>query len=146
MKDYHLCLPKCVSPAVALTSKMPPEMTKMETSKVPPPMSKIRTCRSSSVFLSRPYATAAAVGSLIILMTSKPAMAPASFVACLQKCVLKIADDLMIYKSVLSSGNFAYDVMKSTLRDLKWVSFIREYQHHRCRVVGGVIISVWKRT
>ena len=32
-------------------------------------------------FLSRPYAMAAAVGSLMILKTSKPAMTPASLVA-----------------------------------------------------------------
>lgn len=99
-----------------MTSKIPPEISKIETSNVPPPMSKIKTCRSSSLFLSRPYATAAAVGSLIILMTSKPAIAPASFVACLEKYVLKIAYDLMIYRSVLLGGNFACDVMKSMLR------------------------------
>jgi len=34
-------------------------------------------------FLSRPYAKAAAVGSLTILSTSNPAIFPASFVACL---------------------------------------------------------------
>lgn len=105
-----------MSPAVAFTSKIPPEMSRIETSNVPPPMSKIKMCRSSSLFLSSPYATAAAVGSFIILMTSKPAMAPASFVACLEKCVLKIAHDLMIYRSVLLSRNFACDAMKSMLR------------------------------
>ena len=34
-------------------------------------------------FLSSPYAMAAAVGSLMILMTLSPAMIPASLVACL---------------------------------------------------------------
>ena len=34
-------------------------------------------------FLSRPYASAAAVGSFTILFTSRPAILPASFVACL---------------------------------------------------------------
>jgi len=37
----------------------------------------------SPPFLSRPYAMAAAVGSLIILSTLRPAIAPASLVACL---------------------------------------------------------------
>lgn len=58
-------------------------MARMDTSKVPPPKSKIRTFFSPLRFLSKPYAKAAAVGSLIILKTFKPAIAPASFVACL---------------------------------------------------------------
>uniref|UniRef100_A0AAQ4R369 Uncharacterized protein n=1 Tax=Gasterosteus aculeatus aculeatus TaxID=481459 RepID=A0AAQ4R369_GASAC len=40
--------PRCVSPAVDFTSKIPSSMVKMDTSKVPPPRSKIRT------FLSAP--------------------------------------------------------------------------------------------
>lgn len=73
--------PKCVSPAVDLTSKIPSSIVKRETSNVPPPRSKIRTLRSPSVFLSRPYAMAAAVGSLMMRRTFKPAIRPASFVA-----------------------------------------------------------------
>jgi len=72
--------PKCVSPAVALTSKMPSSIVRRDTSNVPPPRSKISTLRSSP-FLSKPYAMAAAVGSLMILRTFNPAMDPASFVA-----------------------------------------------------------------
>lgn len=45
--------PRWVSPAVALTSKIPSSMVKRETSKVPPPKSKIKTCLSPS-FLSKP--------------------------------------------------------------------------------------------
>ncbi|KAE9545547.1 hypothetical protein AGLY_001090 [Aphis glycines] len=76
--------PKCVSPAVDLTSNIEPSsICKTETSKVPPPRSKINTFLSPFRFLSRPYARAAAVGSLIIRITFNPAMAPASFVACL---------------------------------------------------------------
>ena len=54
----------------------------MEISKVPPPKSKTAIVLSLSD-LSRPYAKAAAVGSLIILFTVKPAISPASLVACL---------------------------------------------------------------
>mmetsp|Transcript_23059 Transcript_23059/g.77877 ORF Transcript_23059/g.77877 Transcript_23059/m.77877 type:complete len:213 (-) Transcript_23059:377-1015(-) len=72
--------PKCVSPAVALTSKMPSSMVRSETSKVPPPRSKISTFFSSP-FLSRPYAIAAAVGSLMMRRTLMPAIEPASLVA-----------------------------------------------------------------
>jgi len=54
----------------------------MEISKVPPPRSYTATVESP-LCLSRPYARAAAVGSLIILFTSSPAILPASFVACL---------------------------------------------------------------
>ena len=57
------------------------------TSKVPPPRSKMRTlcsrCPAPWVFLSRPYAMAAAVGSLMMRRTSSPAIAPASC-ACAQ--------------------------------------------------------------
>ena len=74
--------PKCVSPAVALTSKIPPSMFSTETSNVPPPRSKMSTFISSSLFLSRPYAIAAAVGSLIIRRQFRPAIVAASFVAC----------------------------------------------------------------
>ena len=51
--------PKCVSPAVALTSKMPSSMVNKDTSKVPPPRSKIKRSsphRWNRFFLSKPYA------------------------------------------------------------------------------------------
>ena len=54
----------------------------MVTSKVPPPKSKTRIF-ISSLDLSKPKANDAAVGSLIILTTSIPAIVPASLVACL---------------------------------------------------------------
>ena len=73
--------PKCVSPAVARTSKIPSSIFKSDTSKVPPPKSKIRTfCSVEQLF--KPYAIAAAVGSLIIRRTFNPAIVPASLVAC----------------------------------------------------------------
>merc|ERR1711939_627923 len=59
-------------------------MVSSDTSNVPPPRSKIITLRSADplvVFLSRPYAMAAAVGSLMIRSTLSPAITPASFVA-----------------------------------------------------------------
>ena len=52
----------------------------IDTSKVPPPKSYTATLRSPS-FLSIPNASAAAVGSLMIRLTSKPAILPASLVA-----------------------------------------------------------------
>mmetsp|Transcript_71125 Transcript_71125/g.160920 ORF Transcript_71125/g.160920 Transcript_71125/m.160920 type:complete len:300 (-) Transcript_71125:279-1178(-) len=73
--------PKCVSPAVAFTWKIPPSIVRSDTSKVPPPRSKISTFLSSSLSWSRPKAMAAAVGSLMMRKTSKPAMEPASLVA-----------------------------------------------------------------
>jgi len=72
--------PKCVSPDVERTSVTPSPASITETSNVPPPKSKTRIFSFS---LSKPYAKAAAVGSLTILRTSKPAIFPASFVACL---------------------------------------------------------------
>mmetsp|Transcript_32311 Transcript_32311/g.55892 ORF Transcript_32311/g.55892 Transcript_32311/m.55892 type:complete len:210 (+) Transcript_32311:1166-1795(+) len=74
--------PRWVSPFVALTSKIPPSIVSSVTSNVPPPRSKISTLRSRpSSTLSRPYAMAAAVGSLMMRSTSRPAIVPASLVA-----------------------------------------------------------------
>ena len=72
--------PRWVSPAVAFTSKMPSSIVSSETSKVPPPRSKMSTLRSAAAFLSRPYAMAAAVGSLMMRSTLRPAIEPASLV------------------------------------------------------------------
>ena len=73
--------PNWVSPEVLITSKTPPPISIIVTSNVPPPKSKIRIFMSSwDLFM--PYAREAAVGSLIIRTTSKPAIVPASFVAC----------------------------------------------------------------
>jgi len=56
---------------------------RIDTSKVPPPRSKTKIfcLPSPPLLLSRPYAIATAVGSLIIRMTLRPAIAPASMVA-----------------------------------------------------------------
>ena len=72
--------PKWVSPAVAFTSKMPSSMVSRDTSKVPPPRSKMSTFFSPTdvAFLSSPYAMAAAVGSLMMRITLRPAITPAS--------------------------------------------------------------------
>src|SRR5205807_4199761 len=71
--------PRWLSPAVAFTSNTPSPISSTETSNVPPPRSKTRIVWSVS--LSRPYASEAAVGSLMIRLTSSPAILPASFVA-----------------------------------------------------------------
>lgn len=73
--------PKCVPLLVDLTSNNPSSMDGMETSKVPPPKSNTRTLRCESDLLSEPYAMVAAVGTLAIRNTFKPAALPASIVA-----------------------------------------------------------------
>ena len=70
-----------MSPDVDNTSNTPSPTSRTETSNVPPPRSKTKIV--SLFFLSKPYASEAAVGSFIILRTSKPAIFPASLVACL---------------------------------------------------------------
>mmetsp|Transcript_20019 Transcript_20019/g.55616 ORF Transcript_20019/g.55616 Transcript_20019/m.55616 type:complete len:214 (+) Transcript_20019:1573-2214(+) len=71
---------------------MPSSSDSSDTSKVPPPRSNTITLRSSAssppppqrtpfCMLSKPYATAAAVGSLMMRSTSSPAIVPASLVA-----------------------------------------------------------------
>mmetsp|Transcript_12715 Transcript_12715/g.40713 ORF Transcript_12715/g.40713 Transcript_12715/m.40713 type:complete len:266 (+) Transcript_12715:70-867(+) len=74
--------PRCVSPAVARTSKTPASMERSDTSNVPPPKSNTSTFAPESLERSRPYASAAAVGSFRIRITFSPAMVPASLVAC----------------------------------------------------------------
>ena len=81
MRESKSSPPKWVSPAVAFTSKIPSSIESNETSNVPPPKSKISTFCSPLLPLSRPYAIAAAVGSLIIRITFSPAIVPASRVA-----------------------------------------------------------------
>ena len=77
--------PKNVSPLVESTSNCFSPSTfaisMMETSNVPPPKSYTAILRSTLSCLSRPKANAAAVGSLMMRFTSKPAIRPASFVA-----------------------------------------------------------------
>ena len=73
--------PRCVSPPVAFTSNIPSSILSNETSCVPPPQSNISIFLLSDSFFSKPYAIAAAVGSLITRRTFKPAIIPASFVA-----------------------------------------------------------------
>lgn len=72
--------PRKVSPFVDCTSSTPCCISRIETSKVPPPRSYTAISLSSSI-CSTPYANAAAVGSLMIRSTFKPAIAPASRVA-----------------------------------------------------------------
>mmetsp|Transcript_103935 Transcript_103935/g.144631 ORF Transcript_103935/g.144631 Transcript_103935/m.144631 type:complete len:200 (-) Transcript_103935:774-1373(-) len=72
--------PRWVSPLVASTSQTPSPTSSTETSKVPPPRSKTKIV--SLFAFSKPYAKEAAVGSFTILSTSRPAIFPASFVAC----------------------------------------------------------------
>jgi len=64
---------------VDFTSNTPSASSRTEMSYVPPPRS--YTAIFSSFFLSRPYASADAVGSLMMRTTSRPAILPASFVA-----------------------------------------------------------------
>src|SRR6516225_36187 len=71
--------PRWLSPAVALTSNTPSPISSTDTSNVPPPRSNTRIVWSDS--LSSPYASEAAVGSLMIRLTSSPAILPASLVA-----------------------------------------------------------------
>mmetsp|Transcript_37007 Transcript_37007/g.62319 ORF Transcript_37007/g.62319 Transcript_37007/m.62319 type:complete len:388 (+) Transcript_37007:1130-2293(+) len=70
--------PRNVSPFVDFTSNTPPDISRIEISKVPPPRSYTATMPS---FLSTPYDRAAAVGSLMMRRTSRPAILPASLVA-----------------------------------------------------------------
>ena len=85
--------PRCVSPWVLFTSKTPSPISRTETSNVPPPRSNTKMV-SSCDDLSRPYARAAAVGSLMMRNTLRPAIAPASFVA-VRSASLKYAGTVM---------------------------------------------------
>jgi hypothetical protein len=67
--------PRWLSPLVALTSTTPSPISSRDTSNVPPPRSKTRMVWSFSP-LSSPYASAAAVGSLTMRSTLRPAIWP----------------------------------------------------------------------
>ena len=100
--------PRRLLPDVALTSKTPSPISRMDTSNVPPPRSNTRMVCSISC-LSIPYASAAAVGSFIILNTSKPAILPASLVACLcgsSKYAGTVITDFLISSPRYSSASF----------------------------------------
>ena len=103
--------PRCGSPNVARTSTTPSPTSSRLTSNVPPPRSKTRTVSCSR--LSRPYASAAAVGSLMIRSTSRPAIRPASLVA--WRCAsLKYAGTVMTASLTRSPRNF--DASSTSLR------------------------------
>ena len=93
--------PRRVFPTEASTSNIPSVIWSIDTSSVPPPRSYTNTYRPLSeldLFFSdlsiSPYANAAAVGSFIILIQSRPAIVAASFVACLCES-LKYAGTVM---------------------------------------------------
>ena len=71
--------PRWASPLVDLTSNT--RISRMEISNVPPPRS--YTVTTDESVRSRPYANAAAVGSGMTRKMTRPATAPASFIACL---------------------------------------------------------------
>ena len=103
--------PRWVSPAVARTSTTPSPTSSRLTSNVPPPRSNTRMV--SCWRLSSPYASAAAVGSLMIRSTSRPAMRPASLVAC--RCAsLKYAGTVMTASVTRSPRNL--DASSASLR------------------------------
>ena len=92
--------PRCVSPLVDSTWKTPSSTRRIEMSNVPPPKS--YTAMRPAWRLSRPYASEAAVGSLMMRRTSRPAMRPASRVAV--RCAsLKYAGTVMTARSTSGS-------------------------------------------
>ena len=90
----------------------------MEMSNVPPPKS--YTIMRSSFFLSKPYARAAAVGSLITRFTSSPAISPATFVAFLWLSS-KYAGTVII-ASVIFSPSFSSASCLSFLKTIAEIS------------------------
>ena len=74
--------PNFVFPLTQITSIIPSSIVKSETSKVPPPKSNIINFFSSfSIILSKLKAIEAAVGSLIKITSSNPAILAADIVA-----------------------------------------------------------------
>mmetsp|Transcript_12926 Transcript_12926/g.31187 ORF Transcript_12926/g.31187 Transcript_12926/m.31187 type:complete len:255 (-) Transcript_12926:183-947(-) len=128
--------PRCVSPAVAFTSKMPSSMVSSDTSKVPPPRSKMSTLRSApplSLFLSRPYAIAAAVGSLMMRMQLRPAITAASFVA--WRC-----------ESLKYAGTVTTAFLMSLPRYASAISFIFTSTMDEISSAPNSFVSPWKST
>mmetsp|Transcript_11652 Transcript_11652/g.49029 ORF Transcript_11652/g.49029 Transcript_11652/m.49029 type:complete len:471 (+) Transcript_11652:469-1881(+) len=108
--------PRWVSPEVAITENTPSSMDSSDTSKVPPPRSKTSTFCETPLALSRPYASAAAVGSLMTRSTSRPAMVPASLVR--RRCAsLKYAGTVTTALEILvsSATSAAFFIFSSTM-------------------------------
>ena len=91
--------PRCASPSVERTSITSSPTSSTDISKVPPPKS--NTTIFSFFFLLNPYASAAAVGSLMIRFTSRPAILPASRVAA-RWASLKYAGTVMTASVIVS--------------------------------------------
>jgi hypothetical protein len=72
--------PRCVSPEVAKTWKVPSPISRIETSRVPPPRSKTKTFLGF-LGIEAIGQGKLAVGSLMMRTTSRPAIVPASLVA-----------------------------------------------------------------
>ena len=119
--------PRWLSPEVDLTSMTPSPSSSRETSKVPPPRSKTRTVCSLEP-LSRPYARAAAVGSLTMRRTLKPAISPASLVAW-RWASLKYAGTVMT-----ASRDLLAEVGLGVALEL--------HQHPRGDLLRGVLLAV----
>src|SRR3989449_3092517 len=100
--------PRAVSPLVEMTSNTPSPISIRVTSNVPPPRS--RTQIFPSPFLSNPYARAAAVGSFTRRWTSRPAIFPASLVAC-RWLSLKYAGTVITACVTLSLRNASASVL-----------------------------------
>src|SRR3990167_9168330 len=123
--------PRCASPSVERTSMTSSPTSRTDMSKVPPPKS--NTTIFSFFFLLKPYARAAAVGSLMMRFTSSPAILPASRVACL--CAF------LKYQR----GNFFWSV--PFIGHLQFYSAVRGFAHlkghrfavfHYCRFIKRV--------
>mmetsp|Transcript_5554 Transcript_5554/g.14115 ORF Transcript_5554/g.14115 Transcript_5554/m.14115 type:complete len:548 (-) Transcript_5554:148-1791(-) len=95
--------PRWVSPDVESTSNTPSPTSSTLTSNVPPPRSNTRMVSLDP--FSNPYASEAAVGSLMMRSTSIPAILPASLVAC-RWLSLKYAGTVMTALSTFSPRNF----------------------------------------
>ena len=111
--------PRWLSPFVDFTSKTPSPSSSTETSNVPPPRSNTRIVWSAPS-LSSPYASAAAVGSLTIRSTLRPAILPASFVA--SRCALLKYAGTVITASVTGSPRNASASARSFWRIIALIS------------------------
>ena len=78
--------PRNLSPSVATAVNDVPSISRTVTSNVPPPRSYTSTLFFPSGAFPNPKEMAAAVGSLMTVTSSRPAMVPAVFVASLSFC------------------------------------------------------------